>query len=157
MIVLWKAYDGGAPYPLDGPAIAIAAVLAAWLTQRLLENPVRRGAITRSTVRGLAVVVVTVVPVALASLYLDARPSLQPTTINAAHAGAQMVAAAAEPDGVHVDGTEAVHGAAVAAGIGSPHRPEPDVAEVIPSLATVGSDYAVDRYPTARPACIRPG
>lgn len=87
LIVFWSTRTGRGIGYRDGCALAAAAVLLAWLTKLLVEDPLRRSPwITLSPGRSLATVVTVVVPLGVVMLY--SPPRLGPTTLDATHQGA---------------------------------------------------------------------
>lgn len=91
LIVLWSARTGHRIGYRDGFAIAAAAVLLAWLTKILVEDPVRRApVIALRPGRSLATALTLAIPVGVVVLY--APPRLGPTKLDLAHQGAAVVA-----------------------------------------------------------------
>ncbi len=89
LIVLWLAYSGGTVGPRDGPVLAGAAVLLAWVTKIVVEDPVRRARrIAPYPGRSLSIATVAAVPVLLASVFLAQQPAVGPARPDAAHPGA---------------------------------------------------------------------
>jgi hypothetical protein len=93
IIVLWKRYSGGGIGYLDGPAIAVASIILAWLTKVLVEDRVRLAPfITRSPVRSLATVLAVAVPVAFVAVFIASEPPPFSGNLDAKHPGAAVLA-----------------------------------------------------------------
>jgi peptidoglycan/LPS O-acetylase OafA/YrhL len=91
VIVLWKNYSGGGIGILDGPAIAAASVVLAWVTKVIVEDRVRMAPlVTKNPGRSLATALTVVVPVGLAALY--SPPAAFHGTVNPTHPGAAVLA-----------------------------------------------------------------
>ncbi|WP_338180147.1 acyltransferase family protein [Jatrophihabitans sp.] len=139
IIVLWQAYYGSGIGYFDGPTIIAASVLLSYLTKRLVEDPIRSARFLRSTGRSLAVVALAIVPVTLATVFLINQPGASSGTIDASHPGAAALAAPA---------ASSSPAAAKSATATTPDKVAD--AKIIPSLATVGSDYEVASLPNCK-------
>jgi hypothetical protein len=93
LIVLWQAHYGPGIGWADGPAIIAVTILLAWLTKIVIEDPIRRArSISMSTSRSLAIVVATIVPVALVTLFLRSLPKPGSSRPDSSHPGAAALA-----------------------------------------------------------------
>jgi peptidoglycan/LPS O-acetylase OafA/YrhL len=92
MIVLWKYYSGSTIGYLDGPAILLTGVVAAWLTKRFVEDPIRLAPrIAKSPRRSLATALAVLVPVAVVALYTTPAP-YHLKNLDLRHPGAAVLA-----------------------------------------------------------------
>ncbi len=98
LIVLWKAHTGHGIGIRAGPVIVAAALLLAWLTKTLVEDPVRRSRVIAARPgRSLATVLILALPVGAVALYAPAQ--LGATHLDATHQGAAVVALPARQPG----------------------------------------------------------
>jgi peptidoglycan/LPS O-acetylase OafA/YrhL len=89
LIVFWLAYQGGTIGVLDGPAIAVASIVLAWLTKVFVEDRVRQAkVVTRHTSVSLATALAVVVPAVLVTVFLSNQPTAVRAKVDAAHPGA---------------------------------------------------------------------
>ena len=93
LVVLWLAYSGGSIGLLDGPVIAGASVLLAWLTKIAVEDPIRRARwASAHPGRSLATATAAAVPVLLTTVFLLQQPGIGTARADAAHPGAVALA-----------------------------------------------------------------
>ena len=91
IIVLWGLLRG-LDRRVDGPAIVLASLVAAWLTTKLFEDPVRKWRVLhRRPVFSLATVATVAIPVLLVALTSPPKPGPLPTNVDAAHPGAAQL------------------------------------------------------------------
>jgi peptidoglycan/LPS O-acetylase OafA/YrhL len=95
LINLYTDWRGRAPGLVSGPLILAVSVLLAWLTKTFVEDKVRLAPfIARHQWRSLAVVLVAVVPVALAAVYITAEPGPWNGTLGPDYPGAAALTGA---------------------------------------------------------------
>jgi peptidoglycan/LPS O-acetylase OafA/YrhL len=94
---LYTQWRGRAPGLVTGPVLIAAAVLLAWLTKVLVEDKVRLAPfIARHKWRSLAVALVAIVPVALATLYITGEPAPFTGALGPNYPGAAALVGAAK-------------------------------------------------------------
>ena len=95
LIVLYEAWSGGDLGALDGPAVLLGSLAAAWALTRFVEDPVRRSRAFASRGRGLALALAAVLPLVMVLPDLLPRTSLPTDTTG--HPGAAVLAGDAAP------------------------------------------------------------
>jgi peptidoglycan/LPS O-acetylase OafA/YrhL len=121
LIILWQAYHGAGIGYLDGPAIIAASIVLAYLTKYLVEDPIRKARwLSVSTKRSMLVVVLTLIPVTLVTVWQVTQPAAKAAKIDAAHPGAAAIATSA---------------------LTSKSASDVVTSKIIPALSKVSTDY----------------
>jgi hypothetical protein len=93
LIVLWRTHTGHSIRGLDGPVIAVASVVLAGLTKRLVEDPFRQARFFAvHPWRSISTVAAAAVPVVLVSIFIAGEPPPFNGHLDANHPGAAVLA-----------------------------------------------------------------